>query len=620
MIPRPLVDLFGLPALLLPALAVAAAALAAAFWSGRRRARRRDALVAPSLAARAGLADVGSSRVAVAVLATLAALGVGGALARPRWGEERETARRMGTDVVLILDTSGSMRATDVSPSRFVLAKQAAASLLAGLAGDRVALVACEGEAQVLVPLTLDTAAVGLFLDALEPGVGALPGTSLAAGLGAAAELFPAGASGSRQCVFVSDGEDLEGGLDEGIEKARAEGMTVHTVFVGAPAGAGAPVPEVDAAGRVTGYKSRDGGGPVLSKPDPALLRRIAARTGGSSSVISPGRTDLDAVVREIDRAARKPLSQELLTSRPERFQIPLGVAVAAVGLLLLGKPPLPRRLVSRLLRRKEAAAAGLALGLAALSAQAQAPPPQGGPGFPPPAGAAQAPAPPAPSAPAAVPTPSPLPFWERLIGSARAEAKKGAKALEEKQVDEALSRFDRQRALAPDDPSGTFNYGTALSRGGKLPEAVATLEEARRGADRSLSRDALYNQGKAYLAGQKYEQAAHAFRESLKLAPGDADAAWNYELSLRRAEDEKKRQQDQQKPQQGPGPSPSPTPSPESEQEKKQRQDREFEEKAKMSREKADQLLSAIANADLDEQKRKLAQKRKERRVARDW
>ena len=41
------------------------------------------------------------------------------------------------------------------------------------------------GEAQVLVPLTLDTAAVGLFLDALEPGIGALPGTSLSAGLAA---------------------------------------------------------------------------------------------------------------------------------------------------------------------------------------------------------------------------------------------------------------------------------------------------------------------------------------------------------------------------------------------------------------------------------------------------
>ncbi|KAA0250201.1 MAG: VWA domain-containing protein, partial [Acidobacteria bacterium] len=372
MIPRPLHDVFGVPALLLPTAVAAAAVLLAALLLARRSARRRDALVSPSLAARLGLPAHGVSWPAAA-LAALAVLGTGLALSRPRWGAETESARRMGTDVVLILDTSGSMRATDVSPARFVLARQAASSLVERLGGDRIALVACEGEAQVLVPLTLDLAAVGLFLDALEPGVGTKPGTSLAAGLAAAEELFPAGASGSKQCVFVSDGEDLEGGVEEALEAARKEGMVVHTVFVGSPAGSGAPVPEVDVAGRATGYKTDEKGAPVLSRPNPGLLRQVAARTGGSYSVISPGRTDLFGVAREIDRAARKPLSQELLTSRPERFQIPLGVAVACVGLLLLGGAP--GRLRPLPSRRGGAAALLAGLLLAATAAPAQQPP-----------------------------------------------------------------------------------------------------------------------------------------------------------------------------------------------------------------------------------------------------
>src|SRR5205085_8012710 len=111
-------------------------------------------------------------------LLLLAALSLGAALARPRWGKKAETAEREGSDVVILLDTSASMRAADLTPSRFVLAKQAASSLLTRLDGDRLALVAVEGEAQTLVPLTLDSAAVGLFLDALEPGAGAKPGTS----------------------------------------------------------------------------------------------------------------------------------------------------------------------------------------------------------------------------------------------------------------------------------------------------------------------------------------------------------------------------------------------------------------------------------------------------------
>lgn len=605
MIPRGLHDVFGVPALLLPAFLAAAGVFAVTFLLARRSVRRRDALVAPSLAARLGLAQPGAPW-AAALLAVLAVLGTGLALARPRWGAETEHARRMGTDVVLILDTSGSMRAADVSPARFVLARQAASSLVERLGGDRIALVACEGEAQVLVPLTLDLAAVGLFLDALEPGVGAKPGTSLAAGIAVAAELFPAGASGSKQCVFVSDGEDLEGGVEEALVAARKEGMVVHTVFVGSPAGSGAPVPEVDVAGRVTGYKTDEKGTPVLSRPDPGLLRQVAARTGGSYSVISPGRTDLDGVAREIDRAARKPLSQELLTSRPERFQIPLGVAVAAVGLLLLGAASGGRRALPALRRGGPAAAllAGLLLlGARVAAAQAQAGPPQA-------SGAAAGPG------PAAVPTPAPLPLWERVVGSPRAEAKKGAKALAEKKTDEALARFDRQRALAPSDASGTYNLGTALLGAGRLPEAVAALHEARRSGSRPVSRDAAYNEGKAFFAGKKYEQAAGAFRESLRRSPGDADAAWNYELALRHAEEERRKQQQQKQN----GPSPSPSPSPQSEKEKKEREDRDFEEKARMSREKADQLLSAINNADLDEQKRRLAERRKERRVARDW
>src|SRR5262249_15896274 len=140
-------------------------------WVSRRAARRRDVLIAPAIADRAGLAPPAGSGFLTRVLVAIVVLGLGAALARPRWGKTTESAERRGTDVGFVLDTSAWMRATDVSPSRFTLARQAAQSLLEKLGSDRVALVACEGEAQTLVPLTLDTAAAGLFLDALEPGI-----------------------------------------------------------------------------------------------------------------------------------------------------------------------------------------------------------------------------------------------------------------------------------------------------------------------------------------------------------------------------------------------------------------------------------------------------------------
>lgn len=582
-------DLFLSSAWLGGTLAAVLLAAAAAWLSARRVRRRREELVAPALAEKAGLLARDRWTPFAALLAIVATLGTGLALARPRWGLVTETVERRGADVVVLLDTSASMRATDVTPSRFVLARQAALSLAEKLPGDRLALVGCEGEAQVLVPLTLDTAAVALFLEALEPGIGTLPGTSLAAGLAAAAELMPPGTSAGRQVVVLSDGEDLEGGVDEAIAKAKSEGIVVHGVFVGVE-GRGAPVPEVDVAGRPSGFKTQEGA-PVLSRPDPGLLRRLAAETGGSFSVVAPGRTELDGVAREIDKAARRPLSGSVGTNRQERFQLPLAVAVAALALLLIGP-------LGFLRRRPERSRAVTLLALLSIvpatALRAQTP------------GAPAAPTSPVPAPPVATPVPASL--KERVLSrppftTARGEALAGRKALEEKRLDEAVARFAREAALAPKDPAGSYNLGTALSLAGRGDEALAALKKAKGASRGDVAADASHNAGTVLLAGKQWEAAAAAFRDALRARPGDADAAFNYELALRRLEQQKQ----QQRQQQGGGPPPPP---------KKD----DFEKKAKMSRDKAEQLLQAIARNDLEEQRKKVAEQKKKRRSGRDW
>ncbi|HEY2748779.1 MAG TPA: VWA domain-containing protein, partial [Polyangia bacterium] len=63
------------------------------------------------------------------------------ALARPLWGAHEEAAARRGIDVVVALDASRSMLATDVAPNRMARAKLELETLLSGLQGDRVGLV-----------------------------------------------------------------------------------------------------------------------------------------------------------------------------------------------------------------------------------------------------------------------------------------------------------------------------------------------------------------------------------------------------------------------------------------------------------------------------------------------
>lgn len=624
---RRLLEPFASPWFLAATLTLLAAGGVAFLLAASRLSRRRVGLVSPALAARSGLMPSRAGAISRALLVAAAILGVGIALARPRWGFEKEEAHRKGTDVVVVLDTSASMRAADVTPSRFVLARQAALSLLSRLPEDRVALVACEGDAQVLVPLTLDAAAAALFLEALEPGVGTIPGTSLAAGIQAAAELFPAGPSGSRQCVVISDGEDLEGGVDDAAAKAKKEGIVVHTVLVGAEKGA--PVPEYDVAGRMTGYKVDASGAPVLSHANADLLRKLAAATGGSFSKVSPGRTDLDGAAREIDRAARRPLDEAVLTNRPERYQLPLAIGVAAAALLLIGRPAI--RFPWPLRRRK-----GTAVGPVAASVLMLAIALSSGPA---PLFAAGEPAPAPVTAPASAATRT---FWQRILSyppftTARGEAKKGARALEEKNVEQAVTHFSKQKELAPATATADFNLGTALSHAGKTPEAVASLESARKAGSRDVARDAAYNEGKALYSGGDWAGSAAAFREALRLAPGDPDTSWNYELALRRAEEQKKKDQqkgqdkqdknDKEKSKDKDKEKKDPQAQKNEEQQKQEqekerqaKEDQEFRSKANMSKEKADQLLAAIANADRDEQRRKMAEQRKQRRVTRDW
>jgi Ca-activated chloride channel homolog len=631
--------LFAEPTVIAFGLLLAALATGVVLLSFRRRAARTAMLVSPALAAKADLAPAGGSPTATAALALLVAVGLGAALAHPRWGKTMETAQRRGADVVLVVDTSASMRAADVSPSRFVLARQAAQSLLSRLGSDRAALIACEGEAQALVPLTLDAAAVGLFLDSMEPGMGAKPGTSLASGLATAADLFPAGSSGGKNVVVFSDGEDLEGGVDAAIARAKAEGITVHTVFVGAMSGTGAPIPDVDAAGRTSGFKSDANGQPVLSKADPELLRRLAAQTGGSFTVVSSGRTDLEGVARQIDLGARRPLSEVLLTSLEERFQIPLGVAVGALGLLLLGvgrgtrasRSAKARGFVRNLLRKGKRDPAELGVAavlLLALVAAARSEAQQPAPAAPGPASSNVAAAPAPQDAKASPDATAPFPFLSKIFSSPRSEARKGQQALDEKKPDEAITHFSRQAEMEPKDLTGSYNLGTAQSRAGKAAEALASLEKARKEGRRGVAADAAFNTGQTLYREKQYEPAAAAFREALKRRPGDADAAWNYELCARRAEEEKQKQKEQQKnkkdqkdeKQKTNGKDEKDKQQAGSDEEKRKQQEKEFEQKANMTRDKAEQLLSTIERSDLDEQKKRVAEQRTKRRVTRDW
>lgn len=333
---------FARPDLLWLLLLAPAAALVAS-WLWRRR------LAADAAWAARGLWDrllAGYSRhrliASVALLAVIV-LATTLALAQPRWGSETRQVERRGVDVVFVLDSSYSMTARDLTPSRMAVAKTLVRRLVHDMPANRVALVQAEGEGVVMAPLTLDGALIDLLLDAVEPGTLPTPGTELGPALATGLDLFADTQREHRVMVLLSDGEDHGGRLGATLERLRREGVAVHALGIGTLEGAPLPLPDagrgrIGLGPRATPYKTDEDGKVVISQLAEAVLEEIATATGGVYTRAGSAAADLGPVERRIDDMATRQLDSETVSTQEERFQWPLALAcLLLAGYLALG-------------------------------------------------------------------------------------------------------------------------------------------------------------------------------------------------------------------------------------------------------------------------------------------
>ncbi len=319
---------------LLALLLLAPVAAFAAGWLWRRRLRATEAWAARPLWDRLVAGYSRHRLVASVVLLVLAILGAAAAIVQPRWGRSQETVKRKGVDVVLVLDASLSMGAHDVSPSRMAVAKTLVRRLVRAMPGNRVALVGAEGQGLVLAPLTTDVAVLDLLLDGLEPGSLPTPGTELGDALDQVVRLFPPGGKTHRAAILISDGEDHGGGLEKRLAALSQAGVAVHAIGVGTPAGAPVPIP-----GQPGANKRQGDGSLVVSRLHEEVLERIARATGGVYLRATDPARDLSSVVRAIESLEKTRYESTVVDTRAERFQWPLGAAIAALALFLAVPP-----------------------------------------------------------------------------------------------------------------------------------------------------------------------------------------------------------------------------------------------------------------------------------------
>ena len=477
-------------------LALTLGVLALRIQRGRRKRLARlgnEPVVARLLPA--GL-SASSGRWRAARLAT-AGLLAGVAFAGPRWGRQQAAVRVQGYDLVIAMDASLSMTATDVRPSRLELAKQEVRRLRALGATARVGLIAFAGRSYILTPMTVDEGAVDLFLDNLDPSIVGQAGSSLARAIRQGTDLLAATPAGSgRALVVISDGEAFEPEADvvEAGKRAREAGVALVTVGIGTTRGSTIPITGADGK---PAQKTDETGAVVITHYTSELLRAAAEAAGGT--FIPAEQTDKAARIRAALSSVRaSEIASSAGAQRTPRFQWFLA---PALFLLLLDSLLADRRRRVRPVGPAAAVTAGAAAALLLIAL---------------------------------------IPRTARADDAADA-----ASAYRAGHYAQAAMLYRRIVAGGDASPTMVYNLATALIATDSLERAAALLDKLTKTTDPELRYRALFNLGLAHLrqglavkgdsAAPELDAAIQAYKQVLLMRSRDADAKWNFELALQK-------------------------------------------------------------------------------------
>jgi Ca-activated chloride channel family protein len=258
------------------------------------------------------------------IIASLAMVCFTIALARPQLVDRQRVVEREGIDILIVLDTSGSMEAEDFkvsgrSASRLAVSKEVIAGFVEGRPDDRVGLVVFGEEAFTQVPLTLDHTALVGMLDQVVIGMAGSRATAVGDAIAVAGKRLKELEAESRVMILLTDGKSNAGHVDPLVsaKAASALGVRIYTIGVGTKDGGG--------RGGLLGMFSRTG-----SDLDEPMLRSIAAQTEGRYFRATDTRA-LKNVYATIDALEKTTAEANEFVHREERFQV-----LAWLGLVLL--------------------------------------------------------------------------------------------------------------------------------------------------------------------------------------------------------------------------------------------------------------------------------------------
>jgi Ca-activated chloride channel family protein len=408
------------------------------------------------------------------------------ALAGPRWGSHYEEVSQKGVDIMLLIDVSPSMLVEDIAPNRLERARREILDFIKIVQGDRVGLIAFAGAAFIQCPLTLDYAALEMFLSALQPDLIPVPGTDLGAAIDMGIAAFDDESATDKVILLITDGEDNENQGLKAARQAAAKGVKIFVFGIGDVGGG--PIPELDGNG---GFKKDRQGKLILSKLEEEGLQDIASLTGGTYVRSVAGDLDLDVLY--FDGIKSHTQAQELKSGKikvyEERF--PLFVLAAFILLLIEGFIDEKVRLKAASGRKAPLARVGLLfLAVTAIF----------------------------------------------MLAAARSQAAESPDELYRKgRFAEAEKAYAQSDMDNPKDLRYRYNRGVAAYQAGDYQGAAAAFASVlRRSQDDDIRAKAAYNLGNATYKQGDFQSAVNHYKQAIAQDPSSEDARHNLELAVR--------------------------------------------------------------------------------------
>ncbi len=159
------------------------------------------------------------------------------ALARPITGREIENRYSEGIDIMLLLDTSGSMETEDFKPNRLEVAKKTALEFIAGRSYDRIGMVVFAEDAFSYAPLTLDYNLLKQQINSITSNIMPKEGTAVGSAISVGINRLKESSTPSKVMILMTDGASNRGQIDPitAAGLAKRHKIKIYTIGIGKP-------------------------------------------------------------------------------------------------------------------------------------------------------------------------------------------------------------------------------------------------------------------------------------------------------------------------------------------------------------------------------------------------